>query len=631
MKRFISFVFLFTLIGLISAGIFYKLNKDHGYRSYMIPKTKSQLLAKIIGPQHFTNVQNPSNTEIKKYSTGSKSRLAVLVTDTSSSWLSLAHSLKSFGIPFVITKDYKRALKHKVVLVYPYISENALPKNALNALAKHPLKGGVLLGMNVVYPAIQKVFGFKGARFSKDHFELTFNTSQDLASTFTEPEEKVIKIGKKDVAGSGIRSFSYLKPSNTPLAVFNDGTAAITKKSFPNNGLAVAFGIDFGYLSFLGHGERSELILNSYINKFDPRSDVFYSLIKQIYEDYEGCAITLHTVPFNKSLSVILTHDLDYRHSIPNAIEYAKYEKSKGIKATYFVQTKYIQDHLDTAFFNDEGIHYIKQLSDMGMEIGSHSVSHSLVFDEFALGTGSEKYPSYKPYNQGPDQTTGGTILGELRVSKFLLESVIGNKTVISFRAGYLLNPPLLPQAVHASQFKYDSSGMSNFSLTHLPFQLKYDHQNTKELAVFEFPVTFDDIHWDKFNERKPSAVALAKKISKYGGLFNILIHPNIVGDKLAFEKKFVDAVKDFSWFGTLAEFGHWWSARNNIQLDVSNQGNSYIVHLNVPNPIKGLTLTIPDRYQFLSSTPKLNLKQLKNKLLIQEAQGNYQLRFKGD
>ena len=69
---------------------------------------------------------------------------------------------------------------------------------------------------------------------------------------------------------------------------------------------------------------------------------------------------------------------------------------------TYFIQTKYMRDWNDNVFFNQAGLTPLKQLSALGMEIGSHSVAHSRVFNTLPLGSGNERYPSYRPFVRNP-------------------------------------------------------------------------------------------------------------------------------------------------------------------------------------------------------------------------------------
>src|SRR5690606_12089719 len=126
--------------------------------------------------------------------------------------------------------------------------------------------------------------------------------------------------------------------------------------------------------------------------------------------------------------------------------KYAELEKNNGIKGTYFIQTKYIRDWNDDIFFNADNLKYLEKLEELGMEIGSHSVSHSMVFSDFPLGSGSEKYPRYQPFVKEQKLTYNGSIMGELRTSKFLLEHHLKNDKIVSFRPGHLEYPFALPQ-----------------------------------------------------------------------------------------------------------------------------------------------------------------------------------------
>ena len=133
--------------------------------------------------------------------------------------------------------------------------------------------------------------------------------------------------------------------------------------------------------------------------------------------------------------------------------------------------------------------------------------------------------------------TDNGTVLGELRVSKYLIEKVAGSPEVVSFRPGDLKNPYSLPQAMIASGYRYSSSVTANNSLTHLPFQLTYNRETRSPVGLYEFPVTVEDESLPPLGQRLPEAVDLARKIAVYGGSFVLLIHTNIAGQKLEFEK----------------------------------------------------------------------------------------------
>src|SRR5208282_5917668 len=101
-------------------------------------------------------------------------------------------------------------------------------------------------------------------------------------------------------------------------------------------------------------------------------------------------------------------------------------------------------------FFTADGVQNLLKLQAMNMEIASHSVSHSPVFSKFPMGDGKEQYPNYTPFVQNRIKTFNGEILGELRVSKFLMEHFLPGLRVDSFRPGHLENPFTLPEALMA-------------------------------------------------------------------------------------------------------------------------------------------------------------------------------------
>lgn len=582
------------------------------------PREKSVLAAEAPTPW----------TQFDRGDRSSTSRLAILLTDTNSDWLALAHGLKTIGVPFRITRDYREAIRHKVLLVYPAISGTTMDEAALKAIAQFARERGTLIGSHVLGGGMNELFGFDEAIAAK-HSALRFDVTQPLAAAFTDERERTIRIGNPARPAALTGSYGYTKPRNPPLAVFEDGSAAITQKKF-DHGRAYALGIDLGYLLSMGYTNREDGVARSYVNDFEPSLDVLLRLIKGMVLEADPQAVTLATVPAGKALAVVMSHDIDYTRSLKNAVAYAAFEKEQGIAATHFIQVKYIKDWNDDIFFNAEGVKHLKELHALGVEIGSHSVSHSRSMSQFPLGSGDEQYPGYRPFVQSREDTRNGTLLGELRVSKFLLDHFAPGGNVLSFRSGHLRNPYTLPQALQATGYRYGSSVTANNSLTHLPFQLTYHRGSRQALEVFEFPVTLEDEAEPRLGERLNEALALAQKISRYGGSFVVLIHTDVLDHKLDFARGFVAAVKPYSWFGTLRDFGAWWSARNKVECDVEQRENQGLtVRLSLPEKITGLTLNVPAGAQLAAIEPAgLTAVQQGNNVVIDSAQGAVKLTF---
>jgi hypothetical protein len=580
----------------------------------------------LSGPDHVTIVPLRVPTAWTTYREGSKSRLAILLTDSDSSWLGLAHGLKSIGIPFRITRDVREALTHQVVLVYPMISGKVLSSEALQALGEFPKTGGTLIGVQVLGGGLNEVFGFREAVVSRKRYGVHLAESDPLLAELTDPRERHLRVGIRDRGIEAIGTYGYTE-SVAPLARFEDGTAAITQKTY-GQGRAYAIGLDLGFLLLKGYNNRGEELVQTYDNQFDPTLDVWLRLLKSIYRTVQAGAVTLGTVPFGKSLSVMLTHDVDFTQSIKNAVDYAEYEKSQGLVGTYFIQVKYIRDYNDDIFFNEEGVRYLARLAALGMELGSHSIAHSKIFNQFPMGTGREAYPVYAPFVKNRTTTLNASILGELRVSKFLIDHFSG-QSIVSFRPGELSNPFSLPQALLAAGYQYSSTATANNSLTHLPYQLNYDRLTDSEVEVFEFPVTIEDEELPQMGDRLPAALEVARQISRYGGTMVVLIHPNILGHKLAFEKGFVEGVRSYAWFGSVEEFGRWWVARNQVQLDVAQGGRGGTVRITTPESVAGLTLDVPGGWQFDPSRSSLKgIEQRERVVILPALKGVHTLVF---
>lgn len=556
----------------------------------------------VIGPANASQILPAEPTGWRHYSAGGTNRLAILLTDTNSAWLGLAHGLRSIGVPFLLTTNTAQALTHRVVFVYPRLSGAELAGPELRAIGAHPRTGGTLIAANVLGGGLEERFGFQQAVASDRHYELGFSAQHPLTAGFTHPRERVIRVAEPKNPAAVAGKYHYTQPAVPPLAIYEDGTAAILLRPW-EAGYACALGFDPGYLLLLGYNNREEGIARAYVNQFEPSLDVLLRFFRELYRTTAHAPVTLGTVPFGRQLPVLITHDVDYTRSLTNALAYAEFETSVGVRATYFTQVKYLRDFNDAAFFNNTAPPILQRLRALGHELASHTVCHSKVFSRFPLGTGAERYPDYQPFVRTPILTIGGSVLGEMRVSKFLLEQ-FGGQEVVSFRPGHLQNPYSLPQALVATGYRYSSSVTANDSLTHLPFQLNYDRRSISETPIFEFPVTIEDEEKPPLGERVQAALDVARELARYGGLMNVLIHPDITGHKLQFERDFVTALKPVAWFGTVNDFASWWTARNEVAVDVELSANFTAVTLTASKPIDGLPLQVPIEWRLQTVEP---------------------------
>lgn len=563
------------------------------------PETESEpaVLSGASGPDHATTVATSGDADWRRYAGGARNRLAILLTNEDSAWTGLAHGLATIGVPFTITDDATTATRHDVVIAYPMIAGSTLDRDELFALRDYVADGGTLVGVQVLGGGMHGVFGFEEAVAARDRYELRLAPGHELTAGLQHPRERSIRLGNPDRPATIMGTYAYTSPSSI-VARYQDGTPAITEHAY-GAGRAIGVGFDIGFFILKGYNDRDEDSFRAYINDYEPSVDVVLRLLKSIYRRGEPDAVTLWTVPDGKRLSVMITHDVDYSGSLENSIAYAAYQRSRGIRATYFMQTKYYRDYFDEIFFDEDSPDLLAELESMDMEIASHSVSHTDVFASIPLGDGRERYPDYQPRVVKMEDTRGATVLGELRVSKYLLERYIDSR-VVSFRPGFLAYPNVLPQALEATGYRYSSSIAAGNALTHLPFRLNYGRGYEAATGVFEFPLSIEDEKPPRMDRRVDEAVALAEQLATYGATCVVLIHPNVTGHKLRFLERFVPRVEPWSWFGTLGEFGDWWAARDAVRVDIEHDGARRIVTLTAERALSGLRLDVPASYRLV-------------------------------
>jgi hypothetical protein len=80
----------------------------------------------------------------------------------------------------------------------------------------------------------------------------------------------------------------------------------------------------------------------------------------------------------------------------------------------------------------------------------------------------------------------------------------------------------------------------------------------------------------------------------------NVLIHTDVLDHKLEFERRFIAEFKDRAWFGTMAQFGDWWTVRDSaiVEVDVLDT-QSRRVHIRTDGEIDGLSIRIPKNWTY--------------------------------
>ncbi|MEY2942202.1 MAG: hypothetical protein RLY97_216 [Pseudomonadota bacterium] len=549
------------ILGAIAAAVL-------GLLAYKI-RTSIYIFDGVSGPSGRDVVVTRKPAQIADFGRGSAGRMAVLVTDADSNWLGLARGLRAHGIPFVMTRDVAEAVKHRVIYAYPMISGRVIKPEGFVALRAHVEGGGALLAYDIQGGGLQDLFGVKVEPKTSHAEYLSF--AEDVLVSLPGQHEQIGHLGdsvrfSRSGTEAAFPGAAYQVTDGTVAARFADGGAALVCGHAA--GQACALGLDLGRLTGRVINGRMEAAGRTYVNGYEPSLDRLYQWLAAFYVKNEPMPWLMDTAPAGYQFSIVLTHDVDFTSAMGSAQNYAKRMHEAGVKGTFFIQTKYIKDYNDDVFFNAKTLPNVKQVLAYGMEVGSHTVAHARAIKFAAMGSGRESYPSYLPYTTSSQSALNMTILGELRVSKFLLTRVAGAK-VTAYRSGYLANPFVLPQALAATGFAYDSTITANSCLTHLPYQLTSDRQDSALEPVYEFPVTIEDEDGKPMNERFDDANMVIEEIAQDRGFVVIQVHPDDRSKKLDFEVEAIRRYKGRAWFATLSEFGDWWRARDLAEIDV--------------------------------------------------------------
>lgn len=538
----------------------------------------------ISGPPGQSVIVKPPAARIADFDTGGPHRMAILVTDPAADWLGLARAFKAEGVPFTITEDWRRALTHKVVLVYPMISGRNLPPPALDGLRDLVHAGGTVLGFDLEGGGLGELFGVGAPIPSRTretlHWQGAAGPPEEQTTNFSHSGDDV-----------DLGSIAYPTTDAKVVARYEDGGAAITCRT--QVGTACLMGVDLGSIARRAIDGRDEPVSRAYVNRYEPSLDVLVRWVKGLYVAGEPMPWLIDTTPPGRQVSIVLTHDIDFTRSVVNSAAYADLERANGIKATYFMQTKYIRDYNDDVFLTRQTVPLVRALQDEGMEVGSHTVAHSRVFKDFDLGDGREHYPDYRPFVDTATTAHGGTIFGETRVSKYLLERLAGIR-VTSFRPGHLSYPFQLPEVLAATGYSYSSSVTADTCLTHLGHQTTYSRAGEAPEPIYEFPVTIEDEEKPRLGDRFGMEDEVVGKIAAHHGLVVILIHPDITDHKLAFERRLIAEWKDKAWMPDLDTYGAWWRARDRADLDVVQDATGWSLSVNAPETLQNVAVLLP-------------------------------------
>jgi peptidoglycan/xylan/chitin deacetylase (PgdA/CDA1 family) len=518
--------------------------------------------------------------------------------------IALRDCLELMGIPFLATADVQEATRRPLVFIGGILLNTELSAPEREALYAYVEDGGVLLATQVQGNEFFPLFGITRATASRTNFRVQFTSTQDPALRYVNrPEERTISLGDPKFYTETVWSTEYTpNPESQVLAIYENRAAAFTVNAY-GRGLAYALGLGFKETTLIPRLAQSFEAQRQWINWFEPSGDVFRLLLRALYEENVHPFLLVHTVPEGKETGLCLSHDVDARESFANSLVFAKMEAALGVRSTFFVTTKYFLDDTDIGYYTPDRVKWIRQVKDLGFEVASHSVSHSLRFEQFPVGQADVNPTSYDPSHP--------TLFGEVSVSKQLLDRDLQQQTT-GFRSGYLIYPSNLLGVLEASGYAFDSSVSAQWVLTNYPYlgfrRRSLDSEHSRIVVV---PVTLDDSRGELATREFLTAgtqqealriwTDVIKANAENNAITCLLIHPTDITYKLETERRLIEANRGSeTWIGDVGTVARFWRGRAQLQpsLRKGNDG-SETINLNIKRAAlpSGQTLVIEARH----------------------------------
>lgn len=489
------------------------------------------------------------------------------------------------GIPFDTTSSLDTALLYPVVITASRFSDSALTTTQTIQLKNYVSSGGVIITSALRDTSLLDLFGISTTNSDNTLTTLTWDTTglSPYFSLVNDSLEVNVSVGDPDEVNFYTRV--YTLSTGQQLAHYEDGRTAAVINSY-GSGKTYLLGPDFRDVVLRNQLNMDLEAQRVYSNGFEVSTDVFVFVVRNIIRSHIPNSVYAYTVPGNASSVLLVTHDVDSRTSIDTMHIFSTYETSRGISAQYNITTRYMHDQWMSDYYPGHDLVFDSLLMH-GHIMASHSVGHFPDFANdsiFPFGTTGNTMASYTPaYLFGA--TSGGSILGELEVSKNIIEGAYG-VPVRSFRAGHLCFPDSLGLALQTLGYDFNSTQSANDVLTAFPHYLYEDRAfSSKPSSVLEIPMTISDVFKDNpiadTNHLLKVNIWIRdiKRYAANNAPVTLLIHPNRTFKLDAFQH-LLDSLPLGMITYRFQDYGDYWRKRDSLQFHTVLSNDTLYVYM---------------------------------------------------
>jgi len=422
--------------------------------------------------------------------------------------LSADHLVAEMGIPNTDTTDFVTAAANPFLVVAGVLNTaSSLSSTDISNLTSYVNGGGTLYLWEPNVSGLLAALGISSPpndyiNLADEQRPLTFDTAQNdpLLKYIDAPEE----INWAPFSPVSDVTRGYSNSSCLALATWSTGDAAVLRCNI-GSGRAYVFGWRLRPLIELPELQLGNDTGPQGVNAVVPDADICRLMMRASYEAYATSPQERQWAPGGHHAALIITHDVDATVSYQNVPAGIDFENSLGFKSTYLFTTSPYDNGWIGDMYNAAGHEDIQYALDHGFDIQSHSFGH---FPDFQTAIysltdpPSETAANYQPMFNFISSTpycctTGMSVIGELGVSKWLLENDF-NVPITTFRAGYTEIPSTFLEGLSATGYRRDLSYLNDLARGAFPFVTFNLNTSTTPTTVttyrvMEYPMSISD------------------------------------------------------------------------------------------------------------------------------------------
>ncbi|HET8837689.1 MAG TPA: hypothetical protein VFM82_01690, partial [Flavobacteriaceae bacterium] len=208
--------------------------------------------------------------------------------------LSAIQIMRNVGVPYIITTDLSEAVQHPIIITGSRIEELSFNASERSQLIAYVQNGGVLITSNLRDTNLFALCGVTSRASSNTLYEINFNTNAaPIFDLIDDPLETTVSIGNPS-NGNSFHTQYYGLGTGISLAYYEDNSTAFVKNT-EGQGTVYLFGPDFRDITYRNLLNLDVQAQRSYSNGFEPTTDVFFFIIRNIIRQHLPHTVSKYT------------------------------------------------------------------------------------------------------------------------------------------------------------------------------------------------------------------------------------------------------------------------------------------------------------------------------------------------